>query len=214
MVDDNRRLTLPLDPKPPKVVARKGLKKVRYRTSGKKSQVTVLGCASATGQVQLPFIIFDTKQLNPQWARGEVPATCYGLSNNGWTDQELFHGWLKEHFLTHAVPGCPLLLLVDGHSSHYDPATIRFVKEHSIVIFCLPPHTLHEAQPLDVSFFSSLKRHWREPCHDFYQSTPGKVITKFSFNQLFSKAWLKATTPENICSGFRKAGTGPFIRTT
>ena len=62
--------------------------------------------------------------------------TRYGSSKNGWTDQELFHGWLKEHFLTHAVQGHPLLLLVDGHSSHYDPATIRFAKEHSIVTRC------------------------------------------------------------------------------
>ena len=39
-----------LDPKPPKIVACKGQKKVRYRTSGKKNQTTVLGCASAVGQ--------------------------------------------------------------------------------------------------------------------------------------------------------------------
>ena len=28
--------------------------------------------------------------------------------------------------------------------------------------------------------------------------------------ELFSKAWLKAVTPENICAGFRKAGVVPF----
>lgn len=53
------------EPRPPKVVAQKGKKKVRYRTSGKKNQITVIGCGSATGQALPPFVIFDAKQLNP-----------------------------------------------------------------------------------------------------------------------------------------------------
>lgn len=192
------------------MVCRKGQKKIRYRSTGNKSQITVLGCASGTGHVLPPFIIFDNKQLNPLWTRGEVLGTRYGLSKNGWTDQELFKGWLKEHFLKHAVKGRPLLLLVDGHSSHYDPESIRFAKESDVIIFCLPPHTTHEAQPLDVSLFGPLKQHWREVCHQFLQSSPGKVVTKMNFSQLFSQAWLKTVTPENICSGFRKAGIIPF----
>ena len=122
---------VPLDPKPPKVLCRKGQKKIRYRSTRNKSQITVLGCANATGQAQPPFVIFDAKQLNILWSRGEVPGTRYGLSKNGWTDQELFNGWLQNHFLKHAVQGRPLMLLIDGHSSHYDPESIRFAKENS-----------------------------------------------------------------------------------
>ena len=112
---------IPIEPRPPKIVARKGKKKIRYRTTGNKSQTTVIGCASATGHALPPFVIFNAKQLNPLWTRGEIPGTRYGLSSSGWTDQELFHGWLKDHFLTHGVVAHPLLLLVDGHSSHYSP---------------------------------------------------------------------------------------------
>ena len=53
-----------------------------------------------------------------------------------------FLGWLEELFLSHAVSGRPLLLLVDGHSSHYDPEAIKFAKELSIEVFCLPPSLL------------------------------------------------------------------------
>ena len=201
---------IPLDPKPPKVVSPKGQKKIRYRCSGQKSQITVIGCCSATGQAIPPFVIFDAKQLNLQWCKGEVPGTRYGLSDSGWTNKELFSGWLEGHFLSNAVAGRPLLLLVDGHSSHYDPDTIQFALEHDIVIFCIPPHTTHEAQPLDVSFFKPLKMHWGDVCHQFYQSSPGKVITKFNFSELFSKAWLKTCIPTTICSGFKKAGIVPF----
>lgn len=33
----------------------------------------------------------------------EVNGTRYGVSDKGWVDQELFHHWLKDHFLSNAV---------------------------------------------------------------------------------------------------------------
>ena len=131
---------VPLEPRPPKVVARKGQKKVRYRTSGQKAQITVLGCANAAGQILPPFIIFAAKQLNPLWTRSEVPGSRYGDSDKGWVDQELFHIWLKEHFLTNAVAQRPLLLLLDGHSSHFELQCIQFAKDNQI-IYLLSPTT-------------------------------------------------------------------------
>ena len=66
------------------------------------------------------MVIFNAKQLNVLLSKGEVPGTKYGLSDKGWTDQELFKGWLRDHFL---VPGRPLLLLVDGHSEFHPDVT-------------------------------------------------------------------------------------------
>ena len=73
---------VPLNPRPPKVVTTRGrvTKKVRYRTSGRKGQITVVGCANASGQVIPPMIIYDAARLNPAWTRDEVPGTKYGLS--------------------------------------------------------------------------------------------------------------------------------------
>lgn len=135
---------------------------MRYACSGQKGQITVLGCASATGHIVSPSIIFDAMQLNPLWTRGEVPGSHYGLSDSGWIDRELFDGWLIEHFLIHAPAGRPLLLLLDGRSLHFEPTTIRVAKENGVIIFCLPPHTTHEAQQLDVSLFGPLKAKWRD----------------------------------------------------
>ena len=50
-----------LDGHAPKLVAKRGQKKVRYRTSGNKSQITVIACVSASGQCIPPFVIFDVK---------------------------------------------------------------------------------------------------------------------------------------------------------
>ena len=48
---------VPLNLRPPKIVTTKGrvTKKVRYHTSGRKGQVTVVGCANASGQAIPPM---------------------------------------------------------------------------------------------------------------------------------------------------------------
>ena len=203
---------VPLCPRPPKIIAKKGQKKVRYRTSGQKTQITVLACGSATGQVQPPYIVFAAKQISPLWTVYEVNGSRFAVSDNGWVDQELFNFWLTNHFLPNAVSRRPLLLLLDGHSSHFEPYSIQFAREHDVVIFCLPPHTTHECQLLDTSFFRSLKSHWQDSCHKFYQSNPGKVINKLNFCAVFKPAWLKAASPINIINGFKTTGVYPLNR--
>ena len=201
---------MPLDHRPPKIVTKRGQKKVRSRTSGNKSQIPVIGCVSASGQTIPPFVIFDAKGLNKEWTKGEVSGTTYGMSSKGWVDSELFRGWLTDHFLQFAVAARPLLLVLDGHSSHYQPELIQYAKEKDVILFCLPPHTSHESQPLDISVFKPLKQNWQDACHNFMQSNPGKVITKYQFSPLLSEAWMATMTPANICSGFRKCGVYPF----
>ena len=73
----------PLDHRPPKIVTTRGQRKVRCRTSGNKSQITVIACVSAVGQVIPTFVVFDSKSLNQQWTMGEVPGSRYGLGSSG-----------------------------------------------------------------------------------------------------------------------------------
>ena len=136
---------IPFDHKTPNVITEKNVKKVRYRTSGRKGQVTIVACASAAGQVIPPMIIFDAKNLQHAWTKGEVPGTKYGLSEKGWINCDLFEGWLAEHFLQHAVSSRPLLLLLDGHSTHFQPEVVRYARKHDVIMLCLPPHTTHES---------------------------------------------------------------------
>ena len=201
---------MPLDHKPPKVVAAKGQKKVRCRTSGNKSQVTVIACVSASGHAIPPFVIFDAKRLNMDWTNGEVPGTRYGLSSTGWVDTYLFKKWLVEHFLRNAVGDRPLILILDGHGSHYQPDLIKFAKKNEVVLFCLPPHTTHESQPLDTCVFKPLKQNWQDACHRYVQANPGRVVTKYTFSALLNEAWGKTMIPSVISSGFKRSGIYPF----
>jgi len=104
---------IPLNPRPPKVVSAKGrkTKKVQYRSSGRKGQITIVDCANTAGQIIPPMVIYDAAA----WTKEDVPDTKYGLSSNGWINTELFDEWLVEHFLETALSARPLFLLLDGH---------------------------------------------------------------------------------------------------
>ncbi len=150
--------------------------------------------------------------LHPDMTKGELPGTIYGLSSKGWIDQELFHVWFESHFMRYAPPIRPLLLLMDGHSSHYCPETIRCAAQAQIVLFALPPNTTHLSQPLDKGCFGPLKLEWQRVCHEFMSKNPGKVVTRYSFSELFSEAWMRTMTIKNISAGFRVTGIYPLDR--
>ena len=62
---------------------------------------------------------------------------------------ELFDDWFKEHFLPHSPAARPLLLIMDGHSTHYCPRVVNKALESRVILLCLPPNTTHRTQPLD-----------------------------------------------------------------
>ena len=203
---------MPLSPKPVKSVFRKGDPNPVAISSGDKTQITVVACVSASGSCMPPMVILDRKTLPPRFTEGEVPGTTYGLSKNGWIDQELFDGWFTNHFLKHAPLARPLLLLLDGHSSHHCPDAVRLAIKEKVILFALPPNTTHISQPMDKGCFGPLTTCWKEECHNYMSMHPGVVINRHIFSQLFSKAWMNAMSMKNIMGGFKICGIFPFNR--
>ena len=171
--------------------------------------MTVVACVSATGQSIPPLVIWKRKTISVEMANGEIPGTQYGFSQNGWMQSNLFNSWLKKHFIRYAPASRPLLLLLDGHSSHYHLETIDFAAENGVV---LPPNTTHLTQPLDKGVFGPFYIHWKRVCHYFVISQPGKVVNEYNFCSLLSKAWLESMTTVNIVDGFQITGIYPVNR--
>ena len=184
-------------------------------SSATKKQITVMACTSAAGYALPPFVVFDRKTLNVGWTVGEVPGTSYGLSDNGWMNGELFMGWFIDHFLKLAPQARPLLLLLDGHSSHYNPVVIRKAMEEGVIIFCLPPNTCttHITQPLDRTVFAVLKHEWNRECHHFVTASKGEIVSRANFSRLFGQAWARAMSVKNVTAGFKATGVYPLDRT-
>ena len=200
---------VPFEPHAPKCVFQKGERRPMILSSGNKGQFTVVGCVNAAGFCLPPMVIIDRKRLNPAITKGEVPCTLYGLSANGWMDQELFNLWFSDHFLKYIPSSRPVILLMDGHKSHFNPDTIQLASEKGVILFTLPPNTTHLCQPLDRSCFGPLKTAWRDVCHRFTCDT-GEVVSRHTFSLLLNEAWSIAMTRSNIINGFKVTGIFPF----
>jgi hypothetical protein len=83
------------------------------------------------------------------------------MSNNGWITDIIGLRWLKEVFEPYSrqhLTSAKRLRIFDSHSSHQTAEFDAFCKENAIICLCMPPHTSHLLQPLDVGVFGPLKR--------------------------------------------------------
>ena len=196
--------------KPGKVITEVGRKNVWSITSSEKGRNhTILCCVSASGFALPPFMIYPRKRMNEKLKSGALPGTCFHCSDNGWITQDLYIRWF-EFFLANIPPARPVLLIEDGHSSHISIEVIEMAHANDIHLLCLPSHTTHILQPLDVGVFKSFKSHYYKECRRFLAAHPGRVITTEVIASLVAKAWPLAISPKNIMSGFRKSGAFPL----
>ena len=199
---------MPLEFKLPKIIAGKETKKVQQCTSGIKTLITILACANAAEQTIPAMVAFASKYFNSSLLKGEV-RTSHPLWNvSKWLDGP--RAFCRVVPATFAVYTQPLMLLLDGHSSHYTLELMNIAAAENVVIFCLLPHTTADSQPPDTSCFKPLKTSWADVCHKYLFANPGRVITKFHFSELFTQAWSNSMIISNIASGFRITGIYPL----
>ena len=196
--------------KPGRVISELGRRNVWAITSAEKGKThTVLTCVSASGFVLPPFVVYPRKRITDNLKVGAVPGTSFNCSNSGWVNADLFYKWLS-FFVDCIPPARPILLLLDGHSSHVTVEAIELARKHNVHMLCLPAHTTHILQPLDVGVFKSLKANYYKACKKYITDHPGRVVTTENIASLLAVAWPLAVTPVNIMSGFKKCGIYPL----
>jgi hypothetical protein len=177
---------------------------------GNREWVTDIQGVSAKGWALPPFLIFPGKVLITSWFHNLPRDWVIEVSPNGWTSNKLGLAWLK-HFNTHTKArsvGAYRLLIVDGHESHNSHEFHKYCEEEKIIVLCMPPHSSHLLQPLDVGCFSPLKRAYGDEINSLARYGT-KKIKKEAFLPAFKAAFDKSMTKENICAGFRGAGLVP-----
>ena len=122
---------------------------------------------------------------------------------------ELFLVWMKV-FLKYSGSQRPVLLCVDGHASHVNLDVIDLACENDVILFCLPPHTTHALQPLDVSVFKSLKSHFCKAMHALSFAKKEFVVSKRVFARVVKTPFERAFSISNIKAGFAKCDIHPF----
>lgn len=196
--------------KPKKVISQRGKKDVVSQTNCEKGEtISVMACVSASGQYVPPFIVMKGRRYNDNFEIGMPPGSKIVLSDSGYMKWEQFAQFL-DHFIS-VKPSGTVILILDGHGSHCsDPPTLEKAVAHDIVLLCLPPHSTHKLQPLDVSFFAPLKTFFNDACRLYVRRYPGRGINKVAFGGIFAEAWNRAATVGNGVSGFRSCGIYPF----
>ena len=125
-----------------KTISSRGTK-CEYRCApDSREQITVLTCASAKGDLSDPFVLFPGTQ--PSIEFGDVDPKFYniGVSENGWIRRENFYDWVVNLWypsIKDKIP-FPVLLFVDGYTSHVSLALSEWCKEHNVIIYCFLPH--------------------------------------------------------------------------
>ncbi|CAF0824707.1 unnamed protein product [Didymodactylos carnosus] len=56
----------------------------------------------------------------------------------------------------------PILLILDGHTSHRRVRTIELAISNGSVWLCILPHSTYIFQPRDITFFKSIKHKYHE----------------------------------------------------
>ena len=180
---------------------------------GNREWATAICCVAADGYVLPPFLCVQGRyHLAPWYRDGHIPSDwVVKPTKNGWTDNETGLEWLK-HFDKHTRgrrQGAWRMLVLDGHESHVNAEFDEYCKENNIITICLPPHSSHLTQPLDIGLFAALKIAYGAEISNLIKMHITH-ITKDDFFPAFKAAFLKAFTPENVAGGFRGSGLQPF----
>ena len=198
---------LPLDGTREKAVTLKKAKYAYAQAHGTSDHITMLCGASAAGIALPPMIIYPKSFPGGAYTFNDA---VYAKSESGWVDSELFLSWMHKVFLEFAVPQRPVMLFVDGHKSHLSLELIDLARKNNVILFCLPPHTTHALQPLDVAVFKSFKDQFFKSVRALSFSKKNFIVSKRDFAAVVKDPFEKAFSMSNIKAGFSKAGIYPF----
>lgn len=158
------------------------------------------------------MIFKATKYVQYSWFETLPADWKITISDNGWTTDKIGMHWLKHHFIPHTNGrkiGEYQMLILDGHGSHLTAEFDRTCTENNIIPICMPPHSSHLLQPLDVSCFAVLKRQYGQLVEQRMR-LGFNHIDKIDFLTAFPKVRTTTYKAETIRNGFAATGLVPF----
>lgn len=198
-------------------------------TDGNREFCSVLETVNAIGEVIPPFIVWANQvHCVGFYADDDRPAT-FSHSPSGYMDDKLGFDYISKHFDRYTarvesidlsksastsasasaganVPTSYRMLIVDGRSSHIAWPVVEYALNHQIILYCLPAHSTHLMQPLEVACFRPLARAYRATLQSFIYNNPSWAFGKQEFWECLCIVRSQALTQSNITSGFSASG--------
>lgn len=203
-----------LNPDGELVLTKKGDKAVYKRCSNdpKECNTTLIG-GSAAGIVAPPLVVFNYKRMPGNFMKEFPSDWAMGVSDNGWMTGPLFFEYIANTFykwLIETKIQFPVILFVDGHSSHMTFTLSEFCKSHGIVFIDFYPNATHLLQPMDVAVFKPLKVEWKKVSDAWRLKHNGARIEKREFAKILKVAVDNTDMDSHLKSGFKACGLHPF----
>ena len=202
-----------IDHRPEKILGQKGKRAIGTLTSAEKGKtITFLPAVSAVGHYVPPLFVFPRKRMKLELLENAPDGSIGAANPTGWINTEIFEEWF-DHFLNVVQPKArpqPTLLIFDGQKAHTkNVSLIDKARDNKVVLISLPPHCTHKLQPLDRTFFKSLKSNYNHEVHLWMRDHRGMGLSQTKIPELIKLAYNKSANMENAANGFRVSGLVP-----
>lgn len=185
----------------------------KVATDGNRELITVIECVCGDGTTLPPLIVYRGAHHYMGWYNKltkEAKDYKFSYSPKGWSNRFISLDWLK-HFderTKEKAKGAWRLVILDGHDSHVTIEFIEYAIHSRIKIYCLPPHTTHLLQPLDVGLFSPLQKFYGKQVDKLTRF--GQItVNKGNFLPMLIAARNSTYTLNNIKSAWQASGLIP-----
>ena len=109
----------PLSWTPKTILTKRGQKSPQALLAGSgRENITVQMCISSTGKLLPSYVVYKGERLMSDTTYGGPLGTRFTISHNGWMTDETFLDWMRSQFIACIPDECPILLILNGHSSH------------------------------------------------------------------------------------------------
>ena len=190
-----------------------GRGRAKLAQPGNREWATVIQGVNSDGWAIPPFIILAAQYHLINWYEVCDIPTHWPIktTDNGWTTNEAGLEWIKyfDKYTAARTRGKYRLLILDGHESHHSTEFELYCQAHDIITLCMPPHSSHLLQPLDVGCFGPLKQSYGRQIEGLIRMHVTHV-SKLEFLPAFREAFFASITDTNIQGGFAGAGLIPY----
>jgi hypothetical protein len=193
-----------------KVLGKKGAENASVpELSISTGHISCLIFVSASGGTLPPAFVFKSAPPDNVLSKA-IEGSTVVRSENGYVNSEIFVNYF-DLCIEKFPKARPLLLLIDGHSSHMSVEFLEKARENDIHVFCFPSHLTHKLQPLDVGLFGPVRQSYTTSVNEYLAKNPQqKKLEPKKIIELYCNALTKVFTKENIEQSFQKTGIRPY----
>ena len=175
---------------------------------GIRGHVTFQVAIPASGKAVAPVVIFSKNLSRSNYSEGILDEWSFVCTDSRYINSAIFLSWFQDCFVKQIGRSRPVVVIMDNNTSHLSIELIDYAKSENIELPCLPSHSTHLLQPLDVGFFHMFKTNVSNMVTSLGY-TGLKTIPRLKFPKLLQLALNKKIAGSSISAAFSAVGIYP-----